>query len=395
VHSPQWLILCREANAVHFYRKAGEVWTLRESCGEESSATSKHQAAIAAACQSGRPECKVLHNGEMVKLVASVMGDDAVVASFPADLQSFHRDANEAAADATALVLRKHVYDHAITRQPNFAPATQRVASKVHAAKWWVLGGVCAILLTAIPVPHRIRCEAICEPATKRYLCAPYDGIVSEAFATSGDQVSKGECLALLDGSHLINERSALEAELAQAAQARSAALSAGDRSKAAHQKLEMDRLSSELRLIDQKQSELRICSPITGIIVGGDLSRASGAPVKKGDCWFEVTPMREFVAELAIPESKIMFAEEMQKASVRFHALGSATLEGKVDKIYARSEIRGNENVFIADVRLPEVPEQVRPGMQGTAKIRAGYRSIFWLVLDRPYNALRSVIGW
>ena len=51
-------------------------------------------------------------------------------------------------------------------------------------------------------------------------------------------------------------------------------------------------RLRSEADLLMLRRQNLEICSPITGVIVRGDLQRSWGIPMMQGDALFEVAPL-------------------------------------------------------------------------------------------------------
>ena len=67
-----------------------------------------------------------------------------------------------------------------------------------------------------IPVTYRVRCNVAIEPATRRFAVAPFDGLVSIAFAEPGDWVKQGEVLAEIDGRSIRWELSGVSAERRQ-----------------------------------------------------------------------------------------------------------------------------------------------------------------------------------
>ena len=256
---------------------------------------------------------------------------------------------------------------------------------------------VVAVTLLAglIPWPHKIGCNVICEPASRRYVAAPFDSRLLQTHVVIGQAVKAGELLATLDGGELRSQAAGVNAKLAQAQQREFAALSSGDHSKAEFERLEVTHLRHESELLQSRQSRLEIRSPVDGIVVTGDLERAVGAPLSVGDQLFEIAALDRLVAEMSVPAANIRFVENGMPVSVVLDSAPGETLHGKIERIHLRSEIRGHESVFIAETEFPNEGRAMRPGMNASAKINAGRQPLGWILLHRPFEALRQWIGW
>jgi hypothetical protein len=68
---------------------------------------------------------------------------------------------------------------------------------------------------------------------------------------------------------------------------------------------------------------------------------------------------------------------------------------DGAVERIRPQGEIRDQRNVFVAEVSLQNAMGDLRPGMEGRAKITGPVRPLAWILLHRPYEALRQWMGW
>ncbi len=252
------------------------------------------------------------------------------------------------------------------------------------------------ILLVGIcPWPHWIKCQVTCEPATRRFVSTPFESKLLDVKVHPGDQVTAGQLLARLDGSDLRAQIASLQAKHDQAVQRRSAALSAVDAAQVAIERLEVEHLSSEIALLKDRQRRLEIRSPVAGMVISGDLERASGATLSVGENLFEIAPLDRMVAEIAIPEGDISFIEASQEVCIRVDARSSNQLKTRLARIHPRSEILDNASVFVGEAELENNDHSLRPGMHGTAWIRAGTRPIGWQLFHKPFDALRAVIGW
>ena len=257
-----------------------------------------------------------------------------------------------------------------------------------------ILAGIC-FLLGFIPFPHSVRCNAVCEPAVRRIVGAPFDGKLLDVHAKAGDKVTAGQLLAVMDGGEIRAEKASIQAKLAQAKQRRAAALTSRDASKAELERLEVQELKSELELLDGREGRLEIQSPIDGIVVVGDLERAKGAPLATGEDLFEIAPLEELVVEVAIPERDVSYVEEGMSLSVQLDAARGRTHTSELKSVHPRNEMLDNESVFIAEAEIPNSELNLRPGMSGVAKVHAGFKPLGWILFHRPFEALRKVVGW
>ncbi|MHC4585304.1 MAG: HlyD family efflux transporter periplasmic adaptor subunit [Planctomycetota bacterium] len=133
-----------------------------------------------------------------------------------------------------------------------------------------------------------------------------------------------------------------------------------------------------------------KVISPISGVVVKGDLKRQIGAPVKTGDVLFEVTPLESLRAELLVPEDQIFEIAIDQEGYLATVSYPSQRMEFVVERINPMAEVVNNRNVFKVRVRLLETRSWMRPGMEGVAKISIGKRRYVWIWTRRIVNWLR-----
>ena len=119
------------------------------------------------------------------------------------------------------------------------------------------------------------------------------------------------------------------------------------------------------------------------------------GAPVTVGQALFEVAPLDRVKLELAIREDDSAWVKSQLKVKARLDADLQQSLEGMIEKVHPRAEIRDNSNVFIAFTEIDNAADRLRPGMQGKAWIQAGYRPLGWIWLHKGIHRLRMWTGW
>jgi multidrug resistance efflux pump len=149
------------------------------------------------------------------------------------------------------------------------------------------------------------------------------------------------------------------------------------------------------MKLLRQRQENLEIKSPIDGIVTVGDLEKAEGAPVTCGQTLFEIAPLTKMVVEIAIPESDVSYVHKGQKVEIYFEAYPNELYEAEISKVRPRSEIRDQQNVFIAEATLSNPEENLRPGMHGSAKVLGSRRMLGWILFHKPWESLCMMIGW
>lgn len=279
--------------------------------------------------------------------------------------------------------------------RPILAKLKRSLANRRARVKTYVGTAAAAVLIGAIPWPHQISCEVVCEPAIRRFVTAPFDARLLKAHAKAGQQVRAGQLLASLDGSELRSELATKRAKFAQAKQRQLGALATSDHSKAENERLEVEYLEQEIKLLERRQQQLEVRSPIDGVVITGDLERIAGAPLSVGDSLFEIASLDRLIAEVAVPEQEVSFVDSAMTVKVALDAAPGWSQESTIEHVHLRSELRNQDSVFIAEAELENHDELLRPGMNGSACIHAGHAPLGWVLLHRPYEAARQWIGW
>lgn len=259
--------------------------------------------------------------------------------------------------------------------------------------------GLFAMLMAAaimlIPLPYRVHCECNLQPIHRRFIAAPYEGILESSTVESGDLVHENQVIARLDGRQLRMELAGLEADFDGAKKRRDSSLANRDVAESQIARSEMRRHEASIKILKQQLTNLEVRSPIDGVVVSGDLEKAHGAPVEMGQTLFEVAPLEEMVAEVAIPESEIGYVQKGMTVSVKLDAFPFETFTGTVALIHPHAEPLDDQSVFIADVKLTNVRGQLKPGMKGQAKVSSAWAPLGWNLFHRPWESVRYWTVW
>ncbi|MEL7498196.1 MAG: HlyD family efflux transporter periplasmic adaptor subunit [Planctomycetota bacterium] len=282
----------------------------------------------------------------------------------------------------------------------SLAARTKRSFGLWKRASWLRVGLVMGALFCGamlIPMPYRVHCDCSLQPTQRRFVAAPYEGILESSFVESGDLVAENAVIAKLDGRQLRMELSGLQADLEGAKKRRDSSLANGDIAQSQIAKSEMMRHRSSISILEQQLKHLEVQSPIDGVIVSGDLQKAHGAPVEMGQTLFEIAPLDEMIAEVAIPETEVAYVTQGMSVTVKLDAYPFESFVGTVTNIHPQTEIVDDESVFIADVKIENSDSQIplRPGMKGSAKISTSWSILGWNLFHRPWESVRYWTVW
>ncbi len=259
------------------------------------------------------------------------------------------------------------------------------------------------VILFLIFGKGQFRAEApfVLEATYQQVVCASFDGYIKGVNVEVGDTVKGNETtLAELDTAELRLQLAAAKAENAGYLKQVAAAMRDGETAQAQIAQANSDKAQAQIDLLNYLIEQGKIISPISGAVVKGDLKRQIGAPVKKGDVLFEVTPLESLRAELLVPEDLIFEIAIDQEGYLATVSYPSQRIKFVVERINPMAEVVSNRNVFKVRVQLlsedPSFEDPLaehpwmRPGMEGVAKISIGKRRYIWIWTRRIVNWLR-----
>jgi hypothetical protein len=264
---------------------------------------------------------------------------------------------------------------------------------------WRVVAGGLLLLavgaLLAVPYPYRVRCECRIQPVVRRFVAAPFEAKLDEAFAEPGDVVRQGQPLARLNDREIRWELAGLEADYNRAQKMRDGSLAGQEVASAQIAGLEMERLGLRIRLLKDRIEKLDIKSPIAGLLISGDLKKTEGAPLTRGQTLFEIAPLERMLVEVLIPDREIASVDVGAPVDVRLEAFPQLAFRGTLGKLHPRAEQTEGRNVFLGEVLLDNPEQVLRPGMCGRASIRGPVRPLGWNLFHRAYETACAGLGW
>jgi hypothetical protein len=263
-------------------------------------------------------------------------------------------------------------------------------------SRWYVLvcGLVILTLIMMLPMPYKVTAVVELQPIKQRFIAVPIEGSLQSAHVRPGDIVEQGDLLARINPREIEYELAIIRAELNRAKQEKKGLLAQHDVAGSKIAGLETDRLQMRSELLQYQKDNLEIRSPIGGMVVSGDLKQSEGMPMARGDTLFEIAELGHMVAEIAVPENDIAHVREGMQVEFFVNALPNDVIGGTISRLHPRSQLRDHDNVYIAEVRVVDPTNVLRPGMRGRAKIWSDPHTLMWNLFHKAYYAFCRALG-
>ena len=220
------------------------------------------------------------------------------------------------------------------------------------------------------------------------------DAMVAGIDAGSGTSPT---ALAVLDASELRVERAALSAELEDYRAQADAARGEGDLSAVEVALANVRRVEAQAQLLDYRIERSVLTSPMSGVVLEGDLKQRINGPLEKGEVLFEIAPLDALRAELLVPANRVgdIRSRRSHPDNPSRGELASASHPGDfvafvVERIEPEAEVVDGQNIFRVRVELDRVTDWLRPGVEGEARIHVAKRSYAYLWTRDAVNWVR-----
>ncbi|MDX1925854.1 MAG: efflux RND transporter periplasmic adaptor subunit [Pirellulaceae bacterium] len=279
-------------------------------------------------------------------------------------------------------------------RTPNvwsrLARSIQRYRTKI------VVLSICAgCIMTFVPIPYWPQRECVVEPSARRFVSSPIDGRVLKSLVRPGDVVEAGQIIGQMDDEQLRWELGAAQAELQQASKQQDSALAHQEGGKMRLAQLEQQKIALKIQGLQAQLERLELRSPVAGVVLQGEWYRSEGAPVARGDTLFEIAPLEKMTVQVHLTTEDLGEIEIDDSATVRIDSAYGEAWKGTLSRIDPRAAVIDDEVRFVADMEVENRENRLRPGMKGSVRIDAGYKTIGWAIFHRPYRWLMKNLVW
>lgn len=246
------------------------------------------------------------------------------------------------------------------------------------------LGAICVFVAlfasTQITKTFNVDADASIEATVHRAVVAGSNGYVSEVEKRAGDVVLRGDVLARLDVEELQLELIKWRGERDKLSKEQRAVLAQRDRSRIRVLSAKYAQAQAQIEFLEAQVSRAVMRSPIDGVVVSGDLTEALGSPVERGQLLYEVASLDGYRLILMVNETDIGVVTEGLNGKLRLKSGPSNVHNFTVTRITPVAHAGDGVNRFRLEAEFVGGAPNVRPGMEGVAKISAGERSLAWI---------------
>jgi RND family efflux transporter MFP subunit len=237
---------------------------------------------------------------------------------------------------------------------------------------------------------YRVSAQAVVEGEVRRSIAAGLDGYIGSERARAGQVVHQGDLLATLDDSELNLQRLRWIATRQQHQSELDRALATGTRAEVNISGAQIAEAQAEIALLDAQLSRTRITAPFDGLITNGDLSQSVGMPVQRAQVLFEIAPLDSYRVIVRVPDSEIARVAADHVGTLVLSALPDRHFSLHVVRVTPIAEQTDGSNTFRVEARLDDISPQLRPNMEGVAKIDAGRHLLIWAWTHHLIDATR-----
>lgn len=291
-----------------------------------------------------------------------------------------------------------------LARHERPLPARAMAAARARwrASAWarraaWVGVAVLAGAWLLWPGAREVGGRARLEGRGERVVTAPADGFLQRVWVRPGDRVRPGDALLELAPQELEADVRRLEAELAQHQGAHLAALARADRAQAGLHLARMQEVQARLAQTGRELGRTRLEAPAEALVLDGDLTRAVGLPVRRGDTLMRLAPVQPPRVVVRVDERDIDGVRPGQPGRLALSALPWDDLPFTVVRVEPMARSVDGASVFEVEARLTGPDETasaaLRPGLTGVARIEVGRGARLPALAGRLRDGLRLAL--
>ncbi len=153
----------------------------------------------------------------------------------------------------------------------------------------------------------------------------------------------------------------------------------------------EVQKLQEKLSILSRQLEQLRIRSPLDGIIATPYLNNRIGEYLQKGDTFCEIVSSGMVIVDLPVPEKEIADVRIGYPITLKVRGYPHRTFEARVRSISPVAVEKDAERKVVVQGELDNSDGTLKAGMSGVGKILCGKRMIADLATRRAVRWLRT----
>ncbi|CAH0990538.1 hypothetical protein SIN8267_00630 [Sinobacterium norvegicum] len=262
-------------------------------------------------------------------------------------------------------------------------------------SKWLASAALMSILLLLFtPMTMYVDADATVVSEHQRQVSVSADGFLQAAHVRPGDQVMLGQLLATLDTSDLLLERNKWQAKHRQYMKAYDKALAQGKRDEINIAKAQLAQAQAQLNQLAFQLERSEIRSPITGVVLSGELNTRLGAPVSRGEALYVIGPIEPLQLQLRVDEKDIALIDVGQHGDVLLTSIPGTVMNLSVSQLSPVAVVEGGRSFYPVEAALANVDQVLTVGMTGVGRVAVGQKPLWWRLSHRFFQWF-SVWWW
>jgi len=260
-------------------------------------------------------------------------------------------------------------------------------------------------LLLGLLIPVRMSALAPVEVVPKQPLVvsAPLDGVIAEVTIAPNQTVSDGQLLMRFEDTVLRNDYAVAEKTLAiaQAEHLRAMQGAFGDEKNKADVALlsaKVDLARAERDYARDVLGKVEVKAARSGIAIFRDQSDWDGKPVRTGERIMEIADPHRIALRINLPVKDAIALQNGVEVRAFFDADPLHPISALVSQASYQAEVMPGDLLAYrvdADLQEASLPQNVRIGWQGTAKVYGERAPVLYYLFRRPISAMRQYLGF
>jgi multidrug efflux pump subunit AcrA (membrane-fusion protein) len=241
-----------------------------------------------------------------------------------------------------------------------------------------------ALVALALPItPERAGGLAEVRPLRYQGVRALTEGVVHSVSVTGGEEVRRGETLAVVEDLDLAGRLAELRAQIEGARRDMATARLAGDVAGWRAHEIKLAGLEGTLAVEERRARGRTLTAPFGGQVLELDLAQRVGQHLEAGESFCTVAALHRMAVDFSVSEDKIGRVRLGQAVAVKVKSFPTRTFRGRVSEVGWRGHTdAGGNTSFVVRAEVDNLDRTLRPGMTGVAKASVGRRSAAELAL-------------
>lgn len=273
------------------------------------------------------------------------------------------------------------------------AQLRNRLLSLSPRGRVWAGVAVLALVLgLALPIfPDRAGGRAEIRPLRFQGARAMTEGVVARSLIKGGEDVRRGQPLAVLEDLDLASRIAELRAQMETARRDIATARRASDVTAWRAGEIRLTALERSLAVEEQRERASVLAAPLSGQVLELDLAQRVGEHLEAGESFCTVAALNPMAVDFTISEDQIGRVKVGQRVAVKVMSFPTHTFRGQVTEVgWMGRRDAGGRARFTVRASLDNPERRLRPGMTGVARASLGLRPAGALLLEPMLRGLR-----